>query len=378
MSKIYFVTEYADGNTERDLDCFVSALTVSSYIRDCIIESPKNNLTILSTATSKKQAYITPSKKIVSESERHIYLASLRNNNTKCIRVLNQLLTTLQIMAYIYCQVEKDDYVLIYHSYGISRLLYYFRKIIKRKYILFVGEIYNAVNMQPDNKIKQEIEYISGAYGYIYANDLMNEIFSFSKPFAICYSSYKNKKYNPQSFDDGKIHIVYAGKIARKVINDAFIALECAKYLDDNYHIHILGYGDKEDLEFLNKQIEEINKEESFSTVSYDGCLSGEEYDDFLSKCQIGLCTRTLQEPYSHYCFPSKTVIYLSHNLVPICPNIEALRKSAIADDLLFVDTMEPKEIAKCILANSNKTVNISLINQLDLLFKDGMNKILE
>ena len=53
-------------------------------------------------------------------------------------------------------------------------------------------------------------------------------------------------------------------------------------------------------------RIEEVNRQMGFKIVSYDGCLSGNEYATFLAKCDIGICTRFLDDSMSNYTFPSK------------------------------------------------------------------------
>lgn len=377
MSTIHFITDYIDGNTQRSIDASVSCVTVSSYIKDAILASSKHSIAILSTASGVNRSYLTQEKQVVNNRERHIYLAVLKKRESKLVRVANQIFTFLQVIFYLISRVKSDDFVLIYHGSGISRLMRPIRKIVKRKYVYFVGEIYAAVGERSKKEIDKEVKNVSGAYGYIYGNNLMNCIFGFEKPYAICYSSYKTCHITNQTFGDDKVHIVYAGKIARKIVNDAFVAAECSRYLDERYKVHILGYGNPSDLKDLNNTIEEINKAKGYEAVSFDGCLSGKVYDDFLSKCNIGLCTRTLPEPYCNYCFPSKTLIYLSHNLVSICPNVKVLSESDISPAVKFVDDLSPEGIASCIRTINGRMDSSELVKELDEKFKNQLNDVL-
>lgn len=376
MRSIHFVTDYVDEGTRRDLNASVSCVTVSSYMKEALLASVNLSLIIISTAPGRKSSYYTPLRQVINERETQLYLAVLKSPDSKITRVLNQLLSFIQLFFYILFRVKKDDYVLIYHGYGISKLMWYVRRFVKRKYVIFVGEVYTAVNERSRAEIEKEIHYVSQAEGYIYGNRVMDELFSFNKPFAVLHSSYQKVENSNLSFGDGKIHAVYAGKIAKEIVNDAFIAAECAKYLDDKYKIHILGYGSKEDMKYLHEVIDGINKEKGYDSVSYDGCLSGKEYDDFLNKCHIGLCTRTLPEPYCNYCFPSKTLIYLSHNLVPICPNIDVLSHSDISSSLVFVDVMNSQNIANCLRKIEGRNDSSALIDSLDVDFKEQLKKI--
>ena len=373
MATIHFITDYTEKEAPRELSAPISCVTVSSYLKDAILQCSSHDLVIVSTAPGKKSSYFTCLRVEKNDRETQLYLAVLKSCESKLIRVLNQIISFIQLFIYILFRVKKDDYVLIYHGYGISKLMWQVRRLVRRKFLFFVGEIYTAVGERSQKEIEQEIRYVSQAYGYIYGNDCMNEMFSFNKPYAVLYSSYKKVGNGKGSFGDGKIHAVYAGKIAREIVNDAFIAAECAKHLDENYKIHILGYGFMEDLNYLKYVIDEINNNKGYEVVSYDGCLTGKDYDDFLNKCDIGLCTRTLPEPYCNYCFPSKTLIYLSHNLVPICPNIKVIANSDIASAVEYVDIMSPEELASRITTIKARRDSSNLMQLLDSSFKNQL-----
>lgn len=376
MATIHFITDYTEKETERDLLASISCVTVSSYLKNAILLSSSHDLVILSTAPGRKSSYFTCQRVEKNNRETQVYLAVLKSCESKLIRILNQIISFIQLFFYFLFSVKKDDYVLIYHGYGISKLMWLVRRLVRRKFVFFVGEIYTAVGERSQKEIEQEIRYVSLAHGYIYGNDCMNDMFSFQKPYAVLYSSYQNVENGKGSFCDGKIHAVYAGKIAREIVNDAFLAAECATYLDENYRIHILGYGAKDDLNYLQEVIDGINKEKGYIAVSYDGCLSGEEYDEFLNKCDIGLCTRTLPEPFCNYCFPSKTLIYLSHNLVPICPRIDVISKSDIASSVELIDSMTPIEIATRIKTIKKRKDYGDLMKSLDANFKKQLRTL--
>ena len=197
--------------------------------------------------------------------------------------------------------------------------------------------------------------------------------------YAVAHGNYLLEN-NPDINRSDTINIVYAGKIDSKVITDAFTAAECAKYLDEKYHIYILGYGSDNDIVLLENLINSINKHKGFNIVSYNGCLKGDEYIAFLRKCHIGLCTRTLAEPYNDYCFPSKTVIYIKNGLITICPSTSSLRNSDLARFMNFIDgEMDPSKIANVIkssVVNNNIFEITKYFSILDSKFLTSLNNV--
>ena len=65
----------------------------------------------------------------------------------------------------------------------------------------------------------------------------------------VIYGTYNVEKQIANKFDDGKIHCVYAGTFDPR--KGGMSAVNAAKFLDEKYHIHILGFGTEKDKKLL-------------------------------------------------------------------------------------------------------------------------------
>jgi len=179
-------------------------------------------------------------------------------------------------------------------------------------------------------------------------------------------------------FDDNRVHVVYAGTLdSRK--GGAFVAAASAEFLDENYHVHIIGFGTREQTNHLESIVDRINKE-SEAIVSYDGLLMGEDYVRFLQKCHIGLSTQNPDGEYNNTSFPSKILSYLANGLRVVTIRIEAIERSVIGDKVYYYEEQDPREIASVISRiDLNQTYDSrQVINGLDAEFSDRLMKLLD
>ena len=98
----------------------------------------------------------------------------------------------------------------------------------------------------------------------------------------------------------------------------------------------------------MKKQIAEVQKTAE-CTLTYDGLKSGEEYIQFLQKCQIGLCTQIPNAKYTETSFPSKVLVYLANGLRVLSVRIPAVEQSSVGDMLFYYDEQKPEKIAEAI-----------------------------
>ena len=174
--------------------------------------------------------------------------------------------------------------------------------------------------------------------------DLINES---KKPEAYIHGTYKVEHDREVSFNDGKIHIVYAGTFDPR--KGGATAAAAAEWLPENYHVHILGFGSDEDTELIKKQINETNVKAK-ATVTYDGLLSGEEYIQFMQKCQIGLSTQNPNAAFNDTSFPSKILSYMANGLRVVTVRIPAIESSAVGQDVYYYDEQTPQAIAEAVM----------------------------
>lgn len=378
MKTIYFVAQIASPFSVR-YNLAPSGLAYSRYIIDSL-KANGYKVKILSVASShSSNSYI--SKDFVDDKELYLHFFSFSDKNIKFLSLLNIVIIYIQLFVYIFLFTNKKSNILIYHYRGPTYLFSWYRKFVSRNYFYLIGEIFSIVfDKSTQYKISKELKSFEGGCGYILANDsLKNTIAKDCNNKVVCYGSYKLA--NIQNYNDDSKKIVYAGIISIDKVTDAFLAIEVGLYLPLDYHIHILGYGSSEDIIALNNRISKINNIRGSEIITYDGCLYGEEYEKFLSKCKYGLCTRTLNDDISMYCFPSKTLVYMAHGVVPVCSNLTSIRNSEISDSVIFVQgDLSAENVAKAIVQNSKEyetkqvivRLNENFIKDIDMLFKKG------
>jgi len=377
--RIHYIGQYSENIFFRNLRVFPSGLTKMNYILSCL-EKCDFDITIFSPAETKDNLISHYCSHVVSINKKTnlIYIDTFGCPNL-IFKILSRLWTFMQIIHYLFFYVKKDDVVLIYHTWMYRwplRIVLFFRKL---NLYFEVEEIFNAAWKNSDKAIRNEISYLKGAKGYILVNDMMKENLSITKPTTVCYGSYISNNTAISKASAEIIHIVYAGVIEGKE-SDIFLAIDILKYLPKNYCLDILGYGTTENILEMSAEIDNVNVSLSRVAVIYHGCLSGEEYYSFLAKSHIGLCSRVLEDRYSDFTFPSKILVYLGNNLVPVCTPIRALMKSSLNGNIIFSENINAESLAKAILAVDLKKNSEfdQIIKKLDKQFCSELNDLLK
>lgn len=276
-------------------------------------------------------------------------------------------------------QVKEKDVLLVYHSLTYINVLRRLRKRKRFTLLLQVCEIYADVS-QDKKKRKKELQWINEADAYIFStSNLAQSLNKNRKPSQVCLGTYKVdydsvKKCN----DDGFVHVVYAGTFdPRKGGGQA--AAAAAEFLPSGYHVHIIGFGSEKEVLLLKKQIEEVASSSSCK-VTYDGCLSGHDYIEFIQRCDIGLCTQDPNAAFNATSFPSKILSYMSNGLSVVSAKIPAIVNSPVGDLITYYDAQTPEEIAKAILKvnlESKGSKEQTRIEELDKSFQEGIKSML-
>lgn len=343
---IFYICNYDDYLNNRSLITAPSAVSKSDYIIQALLEA-NFNVNVFSVApTNSKNFFLKSILRKVNSHFQIFYILNFKRSNV-FLKFLSVLAIYFQVLFFL-LKRKSDDIILVYHSKRLTRLIYFITKIKRLRVFYEIEEIYSAVSMSSSREINKEIKTLSRSKGNIVVNDILKEKLDNTVINTPCYGIYKHNAVIKKIDWRSTINVVYAGVI-RDCHSDAFVAVQTAKYLPCNYCIHILGYGTENNISLLKKEIE--NLPHKSCTVIYHGCLYGDEYSAFLSKCHIGLCTRILLNKYSDYTFPSKIFAYLSNNVIPICSNIDCVKKSRIADEIYFVQKVTPECVAKTIMS---------------------------
>lgn len=270
----------------------------------------------------------------------------------------------------------RNEKVLVYHSMMLMTPIILAKRIKKFKLILEVEEIYQDVAEFSHRMKKNEYKFFNMADSYIFPTELLNQKLNVNnQPYSIIYGTYQVEEDRKGKFNDGKIHLVYAGTFDPRKGG----ALAAAAYLPKDYHVHIIGFGSKDDTNMLLKKIDEISKITE-ATVSYDGLLSGEEYIQFLQKCDIGLSTQIPEAAYNETSFPSQILSYMANGLRVVSMCIRVVEISDIGQAVYYYDEPNAEAIANAIISiDINEPYNSrELIRKLDEDFVKNIKKLLE
>lgn len=297
-----------------------------------------------------------------------VYMPSLRRGK-RILNVFSTLLLYLELFFYLLFKIKKNDFVIVYHSTSLMKIVFLLKKLKRFKLILEVEEIYGDVIGSKKIR-KKELEFFDLADSYIFPTSLLDDTVNKShKPSVTIHGVYKSSLLYKSIFSDEKIHIVYAGTLDPR--KGGAIAVTVGEFLDTKYHIHVIGFGNEKEKEYLLDEIKKVS-DKSGCMVSYDGCLSGAEYLRFIQSCDIGLSTQNPESAFNDTSFPSKILSYMSNGLRVVSVRIPAIESSAIGDDMYYYDIQSPEEIARVI-----KNVDVvaeyngkQIIEKLDKKFK--------
>ncbi|MEH7073657.1 hypothetical protein [Neobacillus drentensis] len=297
---------------------------------------------------------------------------STQNKLTRNIKIA---FTLIWLFIYLLLYTKRSEKVLAYHVQWISlpiRAAKFFKRF---ELILEVEEIYQDLMTVNSLFTKWESKLLESADAYLLSTDLLVGKFNIDKPKKVIYGVYDFKEQLVNPINDGKIHLLYAGIIDSHK-KGAFNALEATKYLPENYHLHIIGFGD---VEKLCLHIDEYNNFNSCK-ASYDGLISGDEYLKYCQSCHVGLSTQSMEGKYLESSFPSKILSYLSMGLRVVSCKISCVTNSSIGEIVTFYDQDSPEAIANAILKIdfSEEYNSIQLIRQLDIEFVEDVKQILE
>lgn len=370
-NKIYYLIHF-DNKTNRNVT--PSAITKGKYVASALA-SCSSEVEIVSlaypTKDSQDEVYYQVSENVIC----HLFKGKYSNN--RIIRYLNHKLYDKKIRKYLKQNVKKDDIIVVYHSLANMKLVKYIKKNITDKIVYEVEEIYGDVINDEKAKIK-ELKTFKNASSYIFSNDYLNSIINTKQlPYVTCYGTYEIPTLYKESFNDNLIHCLYAGTLAQN--KGALNAINVAKYLPNNYLIHILGFGSEKDIADIKNAVNEVNNSYGTTKVIYEGLKLNEEYLKFIQKCQIGLCTQNIDAAFNTTSFPSKILSYMSNGLEVVGVNIAAIKNSKVGQYIQFYNVPDEKEIANAILNINlnNKTNNVDVVKELDKEFKEDLKDML-
>lgn len=351
MKKIFYMAYYNSTNSSERRNAVLSSVNKMNYICEALENNGYNTEIVSASGTTEKK--FCKSKKVKLTDKTTLKLFSSLPRLNRIVSVIDRVILKTKLFLYMIKNTNKDSIVMVYHSLGYMSLVKRLKKLKGFKLIIEAEEIYGDV-IGDEKTSQKEYEFFKIADAFIFPTELLSEkVNTEKKPEVIIYGTYHIEKELPKLFSDGKIHCVYAGTLDPRK-GGAIASAESALFLNENYHIHILGFGnEKEKAETLNT-IDSISKK-SKAKITYDGLLSGEEYIKFIQSCDIGLSTQNPNGKYNDTSFPSKILSYMANGLRVVSVRIPVVEESGIGKCVYYYDEQTPENIAKAI-----KTIDFS------------------
>lgn len=362
MKKIFYMAYYNSTNSSERRNAVLSSVNKMNYICEALENNGYNTEIVSASGATEKK--FCKSKKVKLTDKTTLKLFSSLPRLNRIVSVIDRVILKTKLFLYMIKNTNKDSIVMVYHSLGYMSLVKRLKKLKGFKLIIEAEEIYGDV-IGDEKTSQKEYDFFKIADGFIFPTELLSEKVNTEKKLeVIIYGTYHIEKELPKLFSDGKIHCVYAGTFDPRK-GGAIASAESALFLNENYHIHILGFGnEKEKAETLNT-IDSISKK-SKAKITYDGLLSGEEYIKFIQSCDIGLSTQNPNGKYNDTSFPSKILSYMANGLRVVSIRIPAIEKSAVGKFMYYYDEQTPENIAKAIKSidfseeyDSRKTIGV-------------------
>ncbi len=362
MKKIFYMAYYNSTNSSERRNAVLSSVNKMNYICEALENNGYNTEIVSASGATEKK--FCKSKKVKLTDKTTLKLFSSLPRLNRIASVIDRVILKTKLFLYMIKNTNKDSIVMVYHSLGYMSLVKRLKKLKGFKLIIEAEEIYGDV-IGDEKTSQKEYDFFKIADAFIFPTELLSEkVNTEKKPEVIIYGTYHIEKELPKLFSDGKIHCVYAGTLDPRK-GGAIASAESALFLNENYHIHILGFGnEKEKAETLNT-IDSISKK-SKAKITYDGLLSGEEYIKFIQSCDIGLSTQNPNGKYNDTSFPSKILSYMANGLRVVSVRIPVVEESGIGKCVYYYDEQTPENIAKAIKSidfseeyDSRKTIGV-------------------
>ncbi len=376
MKKIFYISYYSSPSDSEKRDAVLSAVNKMDYICESLEKNGCEVEIISASPTLGKKLGKARIKKITDRTTLKLFF-SLPNVN-KIVSLANRVCMKTQMLFYMLKNTKRDSMVIVYHSLGYMSLVKMLKKIKGFKLIIEAEEIYGDVIGNPKT-VKKEYSFFKIADSFIFPTELLSErVNTQKKPEAIIYGTYHISKKMPKLFTDGKIHCVYAGTLDPRK-GGAVAATAAALFLNGNYHIHILGFGNEKEKKEMFDIIDDISKKTE-AKITYDGLLSGDEFTSFIQSCDIGFSTQNPDAAFNSTSFPSKILTYMVNGLRVVSVRIPAIEKSAVGKYMYYYDEQTPENIAKAVknIVFTEEYDSRQCIRQLELNFVKALAAVLE
>ena len=375
---IRIITYYNDSSDPIRRNDSPAGHAVVDYLADCLRDVVEHvDIISPSWAITGESCRYIPRYDVTISQQITLHKAPSIGGHGALGHFVKKMLSRLWLIYYLLCHISYREIIFVYHAPSLMFPIAVLSFFKKPRIIMLTEELYSDIN-EHKNKLTltSEIAYLRKVSAYIFPTELLSDVVNiYNKPCLILYGAYSQICQNKRKFYDNKIHIVYAGTFEHH--KGVFMAIESALNLPDNYHLHIIGYGTEIEINQVKSHIKKVSMLTS-CTVSYDGFFKGEEYRNFIQKCDIGLCSQDPAASFTKTSFPSKILSYLSNGLKVVSIKIETIEKSEIASCICFYEHNQSFEVAQAIIKAASTNYDLSIIKTLDKHFRANLAKLID
>lgn len=350
MSYTYYICWYIADEDKDTIRGNVTGVLKMKYILDQMQASGISPY-VVSLAQQVKRGFFRPKRKnVFGGGVPLMYLAGF-NGLGRLGRIINNIIKLVELFFFLVFSVKKSDKIILYHNYPQTRFVAFIKRLISAEVIIEAEELYGYSPAADRPWVEKEIKAVKRMDAFICVNEAMPRMLGLPEgKYVVNYGAGVIPARTVERINDGKIHVVYAGTI-EAYKQGASTAVEAARYLADNYVMHIIGFGGAKQIQLLKQKIDEVNKTLHRQAVVFDGCLSGKELDDYLFGCHIGLSSNVMRPNFANNSFPSKVITYMCHDLSVVLGYAEAFYDVPMSEGWTFYHEFTPNKIAEAIMS---------------------------
>ena len=238
---------YADEKKQNNANCTLAAINKMNYISERIadVDGKTEIISAVSPLYGSQDAEIHELKRGIS-----IRYFKAATSSNKVINVIKRAFYSVRLFSWAYKNIKQGETVVVYHSLGYMNLFKLLKRLKKFFLILEVEEIYADVLY--NQKLREmELQFIGLADAYVFPTVMLSKAINKErKPEIIIHGNYNVElpvdNIENMHTSDQK-HILYAGTFDPRK-GGAYAAINAVKYLPENYHMHILGFGTEDDI----------------------------------------------------------------------------------------------------------------------------------
>lgn len=356
MGRIFYIGAYS-GDEKRlerkNIRINLAGSKKMEYVYSCL-KKQNENVILVAIAPSKNSGICKQEIIQTEDGGKHVYIGSivLRLFGKNIVR---GDMTRYYLKKYICENVTHEDTVVVYHSLIYKNLFNAMKKKIGFRLVIQVEELYCLSSGQhyAPKKLMKEERMIVNADGYLFVNDVFPKKYAKGKPFAVSYGDYSiYLKPSDHIREKEYTNLVYTGILSED--RGIYVILDAMRLVDDSFRLKILGFGTNEELKRVYEIADDINRIAGWDKICIDGTRYGNDYNEYMKSCDVGISMLRMDDEFSDNAFPSKIMAYLGLGIKVISTANKCIVQSGVSDLLIYCK-WTAESLAQAIVKSKNE-----------------------